>query len=451
MNMKKILSLSVIVLTVAGVKAQMAFSTNDYVRALKSLTDVMINDVTSPVAASRYYAYITLAANETLGLFDARQPRFSEIIKGLTEVKREQELIDQSDQSFAVILALYTTGARLLPSGYILKKQTDSLLKVARKKKIPEHKIQSTVQAVDKVVDEVMKYAITDGFVRMSGYKKFTPQTGDEYWQPTGPGFMAALEPYWNTLRTFILDSCTQFNGGPPAKYDTTSNSDYYKLLKEVYDISMNLTPEQADIANFWDCNPFALQQVGHLEYGIKKMSPGGHWMGITGIACKKQKLNLAKTTYTHALVSLGMSDAFVSCWHNKYKYNRVRPVTAIKRLIDRNWNPLLQTPPFPEYTSGHSVLSTTAAIILTNLFGNNFSYVDDTEKEFGLPARKFSSFKQASSEAAISRLYGGIHYRDAIDNGVREGEQIGNYVVMKSARFQSTMSNNSLSGQMRK
>jgi hypothetical protein len=193
------------------------------------------------------------------------------------------------------------------------------------------------------------------------------------------------------------------------------------------------------------------LQQVGHLEYGIKKMSPGGHWMGITGIACKKQKLNLAKTTYTHALVSLGMSDAFVSCWHNKYKYNRVRPVTAIKRLIDRNWNPLLQTPPFPEYTSGHSVLSTTAAIILTNLFGNNFSYVDDTEKEFGLPARKFSSFKQASSEAAISRLYGGIHYRDAIDNGVREGEQIGNYVVMKSARFQSTMSNNSLSGQMRK
>jgi len=448
--MKTILLISVCVLVTIAGKAQMAFSTNDYVRGLKSATDVMVNDVTSPVAAARYYAYINLAANECLGLFDSRQVKFSEITKNLTEIKVEQDLIDKSEKSFAVILALYKTASRLLPSGYILKAQTDSLLKVARKKKIPEHKIVSTVQVVDKVVDEVMKFAITDGFVRMSGYRKFTPQAGDEYWQPTGPGFMSALEPYWNTLRTFILDSCTQFSGGPPAKYDTSKSSDFYRQVKEVYDIGKNLTAQQAEIANFWDCNPFALQQVGHLEYGIKKISPGGHWIGITGIACKKQKLNLAKTTYVHALISMGMSDAFVSCWHNKYKYNRVRPETAIKRLIDRNWNPLLQTPPFPEYTSGHSVLSTTAAIILTNLFGDNFSFVDDTEKEFGLPARKFKSFRQASSEAAISRLYGGIHFRDAIENGAREGEQIGNYVVMKTARFLSTMSNHSLSGQVK-
>jgi hypothetical protein len=124
----------------------------------------------------------------------------------------------------------------------------------------------------------------------------------------------------------------------------------------------------------FWDCNPFALQQVGHLEFGIKKISPGGHWMGITGIACKKQKLSLSKTAYVHAMVSIGMADAFISCWNNKYRYNRVRPVTAIKKLIDRNWSPLLQTPPFPEYTSGHSVISATASTILTHFFGDHFS-----------------------------------------------------------------------------
>jgi hypothetical protein len=203
--------------------------------------------------------------------------------------------------------------------------------------------------------------------------------------------------------------------------------------MKEVYDIRKNMSKSQADVAMFWDCNPFALQQVGHLEFGIKKISPGGHWMGITGIACKKKNLTLGKTAYAHAIVSLGMCDAFVSCWNNKYKFNRVRPVTAIQKLLDREWTPLLQTPPFPEYTSGHSVISTASATILTHLFGENFSFTDDTEKEFGLPDRKFASFKQACSEAAISRLYGGIHFRDAIENGVKEGEQIGNFVVMKS------------------
>ena len=188
--------------------------------------------------------------------------------------------------------------------------------------------------------------------------------------------------------------------------------------------------------------NPFALQQIGHLEFGIKKISPGGHWVGITGIACRKQKLPLAKTAYAHALVSVGIADAFISCWSNKYKYNRVRPVTAIRKLVDRNWAPLLQTPPFPEYTSGHSVISTAAATILTHLFGENFSFTDNTEEEFGLPARKFSSFADASKEAAISRLYGGIHFRDAIENGVKEGEQIGKFVVSRSPGIHANSKN---------
>ena len=254
---------------------------------------------------------------------------------------------------------------------------------------------------------------------------------------------MSAIEPYWNTLRTFILDSCSQFAGGPPDKYSSDTNSLFYKDLKEVYDLGKNLSKEQSAIAMFWDCNPFALQQVGHLEFGIKKISPGGHWMGITGIACKKQKLSLSKTAYVHALVSIGMADAFISCWNNKYKYNRVRPVTAIKKLIDRNWSPLLQTPPFPEYTSGHSVISTTASTILTHLFGDHFSFTDDTEEEFGLPARKFNSFAEASKEAAISRLYGGIHFRDAIENGVKEGEQIGKFVISRSPDSQANNKNN--------
>ena len=432
--MKKIIVLVVTVGSLtAGFGQKKTFTTDDYVRALKHATDVMVNDVTSPVAASRYYGYINLAANETVTLFDKQQPHFAENLNGLGKIAIDDSLINKSDPQLAVILALYKSGIKLLPSGYMLQKKVDSLKLIAQKRKLPAEKINASVELVDKLVEQVIKYAYADGFVKLSGYRRFTPVSGDEYWQPTAPGFMSALEPHWSMLRVFVLDSCSQFSGGAPNKYSSDSTSSFYKELKEVYDIGKNLTKKQAEIAMFWDCNPFALQQIGHLEFGIKKISPGGHWMGITGIACKKQKLSLAKTAYAHALVSVGIADAFISCWGNKYKYNRVRPVTAIKKLIDINWSPLLQTPPFPEYTSGHSVISTAASTILTHLFGENFSFTDDTEKEFGLPARKFNSFAEASKEAAISRLYGGIHFRDAIVNGVKEGEQIGKFVITRS------------------
>ncbi len=443
--MKKIIVFVVAVIWISSGYGQkgVLFTTSDYVRALKHTTDVMVNDVTSPVAASRYYAYINLAANETVALFDKQLPHFAGIVKGLNSITVNDTLIKKSDPQLAIILALYKSGTRLLPSGYLLRKNIDSLQLMAKKRKLPLEKINATVELVDKVVEQVLKYAYADGFVRLSGLRKYTPLTGDEYWQSTAPGFMLAIEPNWNTLRTFILDSCSQFVCAPPDKYSSDTNSLFYKDLKEVYELDKNRSREQLEIAMFWDCNPFALEQVGHLEFGIKKISPGGHWMGITGIACKKQKLSLSKTAYVHAIVSIGIADAFISSWNNKYKYNRVRPVTAIKRLIDRNWSPLLQTPPFPEYTSAHSVISTTASTILTHLFGDHFSFTDDTEKEFGLPPRKFNSFTQASKEAAISRLYGGIHFRDAIENGMKEGKQIGQLVITRSTDGQANNMNN--------
>ncbi len=314
------------------------FSTPDYVKALKASTDVMLNDVTSPVAAARYYAYICLAANQTYSLFHNEQNDLAGAVKGLTLFRVDQQLVDKSDESFATILALYKTGTRLLPSGYMLKPHTDSLFRIASKKKLNDEKIKASSDLVDSVITQLMKYASADNFSKLSGLRRFTPTNGDAYWQPTAPAFMAPIEPYWYTLRTFILDSCAQFTGGPPATYDTTHASGFYTQMKEVYDVTKNLSKDQADIAMFWDCNPFALQQVGHLEFGIKKISPGGHWMGITGLACKKEKLGLGETSYAHAVVALGICDAFVSCWNNKYKFNRVRPVTAIKKLVDREW-----------------------------------------------------------------------------------------------------------------
>jgi len=442
--MKKLLSfVCAIGLLNTGFSQKASFTTNDYVRALKHATDVMVNDATSPVAASRYYAYINLAANETIVLFDKQQPHFAGIVKDLYSISVNDTLIKKADRQFATILVLYKSATRLLPSGYLLQKNIDSLKLLAKKLRLPSQKINATIELADKVVEQILKYASEDGFVKLSGLRRFTPSSGDEYWQPTAPGFISAIEPHWKTLRTFFLDSCSQFPPPPPNKYSADTNSLFYKQLKEVYEIGKRPSKEQIDKAMFWDCNPFALNQMGHLEFGVKKISPGGHWMGITGIACKNQKLSLSKTVYIYTLVSIGLADAFISCWNDKYKYNRVRPVTAIKKLIDHNWSPLLQTPPFPEYTSGHSVISTTASIILTHLFGDHFSFTDDTEVEFGLSLRKFNSFAEASKEAAISRLYGGIHFRDAIESGVKEGEQIGKYIIKRSPDTRANNENN--------
>lgn len=403
----------------------------DYIVALKKVTDVMVNDVTSPVAASRYYAYVTLCAYETQSLFDSvNYPSLAGEINKFSKFTIAEKPVRSSNPSLAIILAIFKCGEKLLPSGYLLKAQTDSLAALYTKNSKEKLSFQNTLALVNEMVQIILQYAKADGFARLNNLKRYTPKTADGYWKPTPPVFMAPVEPNWNTIRTFVLDSAQQFKVQSPAVYDTAKQSSFFTQLMEVYNITNAANQSQKNIAMFWDCNPFAVAQIGHVEFGVKKISPGGHWIGITGIACLKNKFQLDKTVRAHVMVSIALADAFIACWDEKYRSNRVRPETAIQKLIDPRWHPLLQTPPFPEYVSGHSVASTAAAITLTKIFGEQFAYADDTEVEFGLPVRKYQSFLQAASEAAISRLYGGIHYSDAIDQGAWQGRKVGEWIV---------------------
>src|SRR5215218_1608231 len=147
---------------------RLSFAASDYVKALKQATDVMVMDVTSPVAASRYYAYINLAANETVSVFDKDQPHFAGTIKGLDAIKVDNTLIKKSDAELATILALYKSAIRLLPSGYLLQKSLDSLRLLAVKRKLPVETVNATVELVDNIVVQVLKCASMDGFARLS-------------------------------------------------------------------------------------------------------------------------------------------------------------------------------------------------------------------------------------------------------------------------------------------
>jgi hypothetical protein len=126
--------------------------------------------------------------------------------------------------------------------------------------------------------------------------------------------------------------------------------------------------------------------------------------------------------------------DAFIACWDAKYTFNLVRPETVINKYIDPNWKPFLQTPPFPEYTSGHSIISTAASTVLEHIYGKQTPFRDSTERPWGFADRNFDSPRQAADEAGMSRFYGGIHYRSSIFVARDQGERVGNYVLSKLA-----------------
>jgi len=292
--------------------------------------------------------------------------------------------------------------------------------------------IDNSIKVAKLATVAVVNFSKTDHYNKLRTLKRNTPLKGDAYWYPTPPGYFEAVEPNWKTIKTMVIDSSNQFNPGSLTPFSKDTASAFYKHAKDVYELSKHLTTEQINIALFWDCNPFAITTSGHMTIGFKKISPGGHWMNVTGLACKQARFSFDQTVMALTIEGSTIMDAFISCWDEKYRSNRIRPETFINRYIDVKWQPVLQTPPFPEYTSGHSVVSTASAQVLTYLFGDNFSYTDVTEIPFGSGQRSFKSFREAAAEASISRLYGGIHYWESIDSGVTEGKLVGNYIVSK-------------------
>jgi hypothetical protein len=269
------------------------------------------------------------------------------------------------------------------------------------------------------IADAVFDWAATDGYATLNNCS-FTPPSGQGLWVPTPPAFAPPLQPCWGQLEPFVLRSSTECAAPLPLAYSEVPGSPFFLMAKEVYDTVNTLTPEQQTIAKYWADGPGSTG------------TPSGHWISIVSQIVTTDKLSLAAAAEAYARVGITVADSFISCWYTKYQYNLLRPVTYI-RLFDPQWSAFLPTPPFPEYTSGHSVQSSAAATVLTDLFGNK-AFTDTTHVDHGLvPAlepRAFSSFTAAADEAAISRLYGGIHYREAIELGLRQGSCIGQAVI---------------------
>ena len=395
---------------------------------LFAVTMVMIHDVVNPPAASRFYAYCLLGAHEIIARKNAGIVSPSAFVRDFKPLRIQPN--EPYNYQIAALYCILETGRQLIPSGHLLEAEQTKLLGQLRKEGYSDPVLQASVATAQDMAKQIISYAASDNYRKLSARLRYRPTKSDGAWYPTPPAYIEAIEPHWRTIRPMVIDSCTQFKPISPVAFSKDSSSAFFKLAYDVYQTSNTLTDEQRFIASYWDCNPFAVNTSGHMAIGFKKISPGGHWMNITSIATAQAKLPFDKTMLVHSLVAMTLMDSFISCWDEKYRSNRIRPETAINRYINVHWQPVLQTPPFPEYTSGHSVISTAVAELLTYLIGDKFAFTDNTEILFELPEREFKSFRQAANEAAISRLYGGIHYRDAIENGQAQGKAIGEFMI---------------------
>jgi hypothetical protein len=209
----------------------------------------------------------------------------------------------------------------------------------------------------------------------------------------------------------------------PPPEYSEEPSSAYYREAMEVYEVKKTITPEQRAIARFW------------ADDAMLSVTPPGHWTSIALAIIERDQVGLEESVDVLARLGIAQADAFIGCWQAKFVYDTVRPITYIRKVIDPAFETIVNTPPFPEYPSGHSTQSAAAAMVLTSAFGDDFAFDDNSDEADGLKPRSFPSFSAAADEAGISRLYGGIHYRAAIDKGLEQGRCIGAYAVALKTR----------------
>jgi hypothetical protein len=402
-------------------------------QTVHELNEVVMGNNFSPIVASRNYTYAAIAAYEVMAA--AHPEKYQSLggqLHGLTALPHpvhEKEV----DFEFAAIIAYTKLGeAVTFPEGSMTR-YIDSIKNLALDHGMPRAMYKNSIAFADTVSSVILAWSRKDKYLQTRTYPKYTVIDTPGRWVPTPPAYTSAMEPNWRVIRTMVMDSANQFMPPPPPPYNIRDkNSKYYKEVMLIKNAVDSLNEEQKHIAEFWDDNPFKLNVSGHIMFGTKKFSPPGHWMSIAGIAAKKANFDFAATVYTYAIVAITQFDAFIHCWDEKYRSNCARPETVINKNFDQNWTPYLQTPPFPEYTCGHSTVSAANAEALTYVFGDNFAYTDTSELEFGIANRSFSSFRNAAIENNWARFYGGIHFHNSCLISTEYGKKVGQFIIQK-------------------
>ena len=274
------------------------------------------------------------------------------------------------------------------------------------------------------VADKLLAARRDDGTAGRTAYR---PAEAPGVWRPTPPGYRAALLPHWGSVKPFAVGRPADFDPGPGPALGTAAYTAAFREVKDLGAVdSDRRTAEQSIIAWFW-------------EDGAGTVTPPGHWNRIAQTVARRQRTTLEQNARLFALLNAALADAAVVCWDCKFKYGYWRPVDAVRKAdddgnpdtaADKEWTPLLETPPFPSYTSGHSSFSGAGAAVLAEFFGNDAIRFEATSEGMPGVTRRFASFSAAAEEAGRSRIYGGIHYEFDNRRGLEVGGKVGRAVT---------------------
>ena len=385
----------------------------------------------TPPVASRTLAYMGVAGFEALASGDARLHSLTGQLNGLTALP---DRATGQGYDTAVILTAVMEGlirdlfSNTGPTGQHAMQTLSARLAEQAAAGIAADVVAASRSYGATLAAAVLDWARSDGGAvidNMGFPATYTLNPAPGHWMPTSKIVLqqAPLLPAWGKNRPFAMPAGETCTLPAPTDYSEDPASTFYAEAMEVYTTSGSLTDEQKQIARFWSDDAM-------LSY-----TPPGHWIAIMTQVAVEKGLDLTAQVEALARMGVAMADAFIGCWAAKYQYDLVRPISYIKQVIDPKWEPLLITPPFPEYPSGHSTQSAAAASVLTALLGENYSFTDESPTPDGVPTRSFASFWAAADEAAISRLYGGIHFMPAIKHGQDQGRCIAAYAIALKTR----------------
>ena len=394
-------------------------------RWMRAAYDVVAPQNLTPPTAARLYALLSISAYEALlGGMPAHRTLQGQLtdLTGLPRPAPAGQVHWPSVLGAASAALLRGLLPQMTPAGQRVVLAAEELdATAARGSGTPRARLEHSRRHGQLVAQGVLRWAATDGHAEASS-RSYTPPTGPSMWVPTPPNFGTAIEPHCADVRPLVLRSTDEVEPPPPLPFSDEPASGFWQQAQATYRQSSANTPDQRDIARFWTDNP--------VFSGL----PAGHWLSITVQAAEQHGLNLTQTVEALARTSIALNDAFLNCWTWKYRHNLLRPVTYVRRHIDPEWSTLVNTPQFPEHTSGHSVASTAAAVVLTDVLGP-LPVLDTaraTTNGLAQRTRRWDDFHHAADTAAISRLYGGIHYLHGIEAGKTQGTEVGGLVLAR-------------------
>ena len=385
----------------------------------------------SPPVASRAFAYLGVAAYQAVASGSTSLVSLAGQLNGLKALPPRDPSKTYSDAVIthcAMAAAVKTFFGNTGPTGQRVMAAAEKKLKGDALQGLPDDVVAASLAYGEALKAAIIDWSANDGgaVIDNMGFPlSYDVSKLPGHWVPTSAirQQQFPLLPNWGQNRTFAMPAGASCGLPPPPAYSEDPASDFFAQAKEVYEVTTHLTPEQVAIARFWSDDP------------MLSATPPGHWMGIAHDLLEQEKAGLDRTAEVMMRLGVAMADGFIGCWNAKFQYDYIRPVTVIKKLIDAKWEPLLITPPFPEYPSGHSTESGAAAAVMTSMFGDNFAFGDRTHERDGLGVRQFPSFTAAANEAGMSRMYGGIHFRPAIEQGLAQGRCIAQFTIALRTR----------------